>query len=63
MKIFIKYISHLRKQNENVKIIHAVIFSSILTGIFSGVYLYFVRGINPTENYITKEEILYKSEK
>ncbi len=41
------YISHIRKQNKEVKNLHSVLLASICTGFFIVVYLFFVRGIKP----------------
>ena len=41
------YLDHTRRQNEDVKNIHAVLLASVLTGFFVVVYLFLVRGVTP----------------
>ncbi len=57
------YLKHVRSQSENVKLMHAVIVSSILTGIFAGVYLYLVRDMRPpTPDILISEPVIYQAE-
>ena len=58
------YISHVKKQDEQIKMIHSVFVAGLLTGLFAGIYLYLVRGVSPDVNVIVgKEEVVYNSEK
>ena len=41
------YLAHTRRQNEDVKNIHAVLLASVLTGFFIVIYLFLVRGVTP----------------
>jgi hypothetical protein len=62
MKSLSSYLNHVRKQKEEVKLIHAVIVSSLLTGLFAGVYLYLVRGMTPpTPEILKTEQVIYQS--
>lgn len=57
------YLKHVRSQSESVKLMHAVIVSSILTGLFAGVYLYLVRDMRPpTPEILKSEEVIYQAE-
>jgi hypothetical protein len=62
MKSFNKYIEHVRKQSEHTKLTHAVVVASICTGVFSAIYLYFVRGVTPPTPEILKiEQVVYEA--
>ena len=41
------YLDHTRRQNEDIKNIHAVLLASVLTGFFIVIYLFLVRGVTP----------------
>ncbi len=41
------YLAHTRRQNEDIKNIHAVLLASVLTGFFIVIYLFLVRGVTP----------------
>jgi hypothetical protein len=63
MKTVKSYIKYVKNETENVKLIHAVVVSSILTGVFAGIYLYLVRGITPPAPAMLKtEQVIYQSD-
>lgn len=63
MKRVKSYINYVKGETENVKLIHAVVVSSVLTGLFAGIYLYLVRGITPpTPEILKTEEVIYQSD-
>lgn len=41
------YIKYLRKEPEEVKKFHSVLWAGVLTGVFSAFYLYFIYNIKP----------------
>ena len=41
------YLDHTRRQNEDIKNIHAVLLASVLTGFFIVIYLFLVRSVTP----------------
>jgi inner membrane protein involved in colicin E2 resistance len=55
-----KYILYLRSSSEEVRFLHAIVVSSIATGFFIAIYLFIVRGADPTvylledKTYISK---------
>ena len=58
------YLAHTRRQNEDVKNIHAVLLASVLTGFFIVIYLFLVRGVTPPTpdiNMSASGERVYKN--
>ena len=58
------YLAHTKRQNEDIKNIHAVLLASVLTGFFIVIYLFLVRGVTPPTpdiNMSASGERVYKN--